>query len=150
MDITQEIKNVAEQNYKENKEVIDRKFNLFDQEVRQYLNTNLENIKIAQEEWKEYLIQIRKIRAASFFIITLLMIFETIFLFIIIILSSINKIVIDNVTLDIIVGATLSQVGIMMAVIIRSVFPASLKDIIMNPAINPEELIKSIIQTRNK
>lgn len=85
-----------------------------------------------------FLTQINKFRKVSFLILIYLMVIETFTLFIILILSSLTNnsfLKVDNLTLNILVGATLTQVSVMMVLIIKSVFPVKLNDIMLKPTI---------------
>jgi hypothetical protein len=94
-----------------------------------------------------FLTQIRWQRTASFVIITSLMFIETMFVFFLLFSASFEKfqlVKLDPITLRIVISATLTQVSVMMIVVIRSVFPPKLNDIIINPILEHFKVAKQI------
>jgi hypothetical protein len=89
----------------------------------------------------KFRLQIIKFRAFLFYFLLALMLMETITLFTIIILSSLDKLEIEPLTLQILTGATIAQISAMIIVIIQSVFSDTLNQFVMLPPSLPLQQI---------
>ena len=87
-----------------------------------------------QKSEQDFRWQIVSFRRGLLWYLLILMTFETIALFVIIILASLpsRMLIIEDVTLQVLVGATIAQISAMLIVIIRSVYSNSLNKLIMS------------------
>lgn len=88
-----------------------------------------EQIKVTEQHFKD---QILRYREGFFIYLLVLMALETITLFSIVILSSVASkkiLVINDTTLQILVGATIAQISTMLIVIIKSVYSDNLLEL---------------------
>ena len=93
------------------------------------------DLKVKQQQSnQEFRRQVVSFRKGMFWFLLILMTIETVALFVIIILASLptKALLIEDVTLQILVGATIAQISVMMIVIIRSVYSDSLNKLIMS------------------
>lgn len=89
----------------------------------------------------KFRLQIIKFRGFLFYFLLALMLMETITLFTIIILASLEKLKIAPLTLQILTGATIAQISAMIIVIIQSVFSDTLNQFVMRPLNSPVQQI---------
>lgn len=127
-------KKVMENAIREIEQRADKAFSSEKQTSSDY-EKKITDLKVEQQQSnQEFREQVVYFRKGMFWFLIILMTLETIALYIIIIVASLPSkvLLIEDVTLQILVGATIAQISAMMIVIIRSVYSDSLNKLIMS------------------
>lgn len=104
-------------------------------QLNSLVNAAKERARIWQRreaKFDELLSQTTRYRGILFGLLMSMMALETLVLFVVLVLASLDPPVLAfrEKTLEVTIGATIAQIGVMVVVIVKSVFPPNLKDIL--------------------